>query len=72
VSPLQKGISHREEATLAPHCVPWHRPAGQVWCSAGEIAKILKKKFKNLKTFRNFFEYLRGLLKFFAPFVSSR
>jgi hypothetical protein len=40
VSPLQKGISHREEATLAPHCV---------WCSAGEIAKFLKKKFKNLK-----------------------
>jgi len=31
-------------ATLAPHCVPWHRPphrpgvlpGGQVWCSAGE------------------------------------
>jgi hypothetical protein len=22
-------------ATLAPHCVPWHRPPGQVWCSAG-------------------------------------
>ena len=20
----------------APHCVPWHRPPGQVWCSAGE------------------------------------
>ena len=23
-------------ATLAPHCVPWHRPPGQVWSSAGE------------------------------------
>jgi hypothetical protein len=22
--------------TLAPHRVPWHRPPGQVWCSAGE------------------------------------
>jgi hypothetical protein len=21
--------------TLAPHCVPWHRPPGQVWCNAG-------------------------------------
>src|SRR5919108_1387708 len=29
---------HCEDAspTLAPHCVPWHRPPGQVWCSAGE------------------------------------
>ena len=25
------GVRH----TLAPHCVPWHRPPGQVWCSAG-------------------------------------
>ena len=25
-------------ATLAPHCVPWHRPPGQVWCSAGVVA----------------------------------
>ena len=33
MSPLQKDISHREEA---------------------KIAKILKKKFKNLKIFRNF------------------
>jgi hypothetical protein len=23
------------ELTLAPHCVPWHCPPGQVWCSAG-------------------------------------
>jgi hypothetical protein len=52
MSPLQKGISHREEATLAAHCV---------WCSAGEITKILKKKFKDLKIFRNFVEYLRAL-----------
>jgi hypothetical protein len=31
-----------------------------------KIAKILKKKFKNLKIFRDFVEYLRGLLNFFA------
>ncbi|HVF24482.1 MAG TPA: hypothetical protein VNA23_01250 [Anaerolineales bacterium] len=27
-------------ATLAPHCVPWHRPPGQVWCSAGEHPEV--------------------------------
>jgi len=25
--------------TLAPHCVPWHCPPGQVWCSAGVIGR---------------------------------
>ena len=28
--------------TLAPHCVPWHRPPGQVWCSAGEQSPVRK------------------------------
>jgi len=28
-----------KDTTLAPHCVPWHRPPGQVWCSAGEVTK---------------------------------
>jgi hypothetical protein len=33
--PAQAAVA-TAHTTLAPHCVPWHRPPGQVWCSAGE------------------------------------
>jgi hypothetical protein len=31
----------RHSFTLAPHCVPWHRPPGQVWRSAGVRGKFV-------------------------------
>jgi len=42
LSRSQAGISY----TLAPHCVPWHRPPGQVWCSAGVEPLRARYSFK--------------------------
>jgi hypothetical protein len=43
-SPVQMSLRGCSCSTLAPHCVPWHRPPGQVCCSAGEQSPIKRKR----------------------------
>jgi len=46
-------LLRRSPRSLAPHCVPWHRPphrpgvlpGGQVWCSAGVSRDDRDEKF---------------------------
>jgi len=44
-----KPACYHQVTTLAPHCVPWHRPPGQVWCSAGETQSQNKKLVRTPK-----------------------